>query len=76
MHYIKNKVFFIKWPSQENGRKMEKEDCGNTLMFFAIGASVVLSAVIHVLAVVIAYKRYYYLLTRNKHIVHSETLLS
>lgn len=60
MHTIKNEVFLIKWPSQKNGRKMEKEDCGNTLMFVAIGASVVLSAVIHVVAVVIAYKRYYY----------------
>lgn len=45
---------------QKNGRKMEKEDCGNTLMFVAIGASVVLSAVIHVVAVVIAYKRKVY----------------
>lgn len=48
----------MRWSSQEYGKPLEKEDCGNTKIFVGFGVSVVLSAVIHVVALVIAYKRY------------------
>lgn len=63
MHDVKYEVFLIKLSSQENRQYLhvEQEDCGNTTMFVAIGALVgILSAVIHVVALVIAYKRYFY----------------
>lgn len=63
MHDVKYEVFLIKLSSQENRQYLhvEQEDCGNTTMFVAIGASVgILSAVIHVVALVIAYTRYFY----------------
>lgn len=63
MHDVKYEVFLIKLSSQENDQYLhvKQEDCRNTTMFVAIGASVgILSAVIHVVALVIAYKRYVY----------------
>lgn len=70
MYDVKYEVFLIKFSSQENGQYLEQEDCGNTTMFVAIGASVgILSVVIHEVALVIAYKRYFYEITRNACIV-------
>lgn len=43
---------------QKYGKPLEKEDCGSRKIFVGFGVSVVLSAVIHVVALVIAYKRY------------------
>lgn len=65
----------MRWSSQEYGKPLEKEDCGNTKMFVGFGVSVVLSAVIHVVALIIAYKRYGYRLNGNVYIVFSEIRL-
>lgn len=60
---------------QKYGKPLEKEDCGSRKIFVGFGVSVVLSAVIHVVALGIAYKRYCYRFNGNVYIVFSEIRL-
>lgn len=65
----------MRWSLQKYGKTFKKEDCGSTNIFVGFGVSLVLSAVIHVVALVMAYKRYCYSLNENTYIVFSETRL-